>query len=360
MDIQGYFTKKGLALSAKLAAGATLTITKVVAGAGQTANPMAATSLPLPKQTLAVNTPTRSENTATIPVTLAAATAEEAYTLTELGVYARDPDEGEILYKVYRLGGPVDISPASCMVLRFYLAETVSQDLEVTVSCSPAGLITEEEFAPVREKVQGTAVTYREVTLDAAALPAFLRALPRLMTEDLTILVSGTLTETVEISGLHGSGSLFIRAASQGDCTVKSTISVSNCSIRVVLQNLAFEDEGAAAATYYQAVVLGINVRQLAVENCTFTGNGTGKAVMLTNLSSGWLSTCSIQNFESAACAWGDALLSLSDVSASGNTYGANIYRGGIILLPGFTPELLGGTVNINDGGLIAKSGKLL
>lgn len=132
------FYEKGLTLAAKLAAGSTLKITRVSAGAGQTAQ--TASALSQIRQNLTVGAPVRKENTATLPVTLATGLAESAYTLRELGVYAQDPSEGEALYKLYRLSEPVDISPNSRLVLRFYLEETVSQDVNTVVACEVQGL----------------------------------------------------------------------------------------------------------------------------------------------------------------------------------------------------------------------------
>ena len=109
------FYEKGLTLAAKLAAGSTLKITRVSAGAGQTAQ--TASALSQIRQNLTVGAPVRKENTATLPVTLATGLAESAYTLRELGVYAQDPSEGEALYKSYRRSEPVDISPNSRVVL---------------------------------------------------------------------------------------------------------------------------------------------------------------------------------------------------------------------------------------------------
>ena len=180
MEIQGFFTKKGLALAAKLAAGETLKITRAVAGAGQTAQ--TASALSQIRQNLTAGRPRRRGNTAILPVTLAAGMTETSYTLREIGLYAQDPDEQEILYKVYQLSEPVGIFPDSRLVLRFYLEETVSEALNMTVVCSPAGLITEEDFAPVRDKVEKTSVGYAEtVRVTAAELPGYIRSLPRLL-----------------------------------------------------------------------------------------------------------------------------------------------------------------------------------
>ena len=103
MNIQGTYTNKGLALTAKTAAGACLRVTRVVGGSGHTPDVPNAAQLPEIRQTLTVGAARCAGDTAVLPVTLAAVGLESSYTLTELGVYAEDPTEGEILYSVYRL-----------------------------------------------------------------------------------------------------------------------------------------------------------------------------------------------------------------------------------------------------------------
>lgn len=352
MEIHGYFTRKGLNLSAKLSAGASLTITRIVAGSGVITDVKAAVSLPQPKQELEVNTPEQTGNTATIPVTLMAAEAAENYSLTVLGVYAKDPDAGEILYKVYKLDGPVSIVAGSRMVLRFYLEETVSEEAGVETPGSPAGVITEEVFNPVREAVQKTATPTRGVTVPAAELPAYLKALPRLLTEQLTIHTEGTVTEPLELTGFYGSGSITITADTLGNCTVTDVVSASNCAVPVILDKLAFEDSGKAADTFYKAVVAGVNMRNFTLEACSLTGNGTGRAFLVTN-SRGRLHQCTITGFENAVCSWTYSIVGVDGITASGNSIGAHLYWGGIMILCDNTPQLLGGASNSNFGGLL-------
>lgn len=141
MNIQGTYTNKGLALTAKTAAGACLRVTRVVGGSGHTADVPNAAQLPEIRQTLAVGEARCAGNTAVLPVTLAAVELGATYTLTELGVYAEDPNEGEILYCVYRLDEPVTIQAGSDTVLRFYLRQTVSKDGGAEVLCSPAAAV---------------------------------------------------------------------------------------------------------------------------------------------------------------------------------------------------------------------------
>lgn len=121
MNIQGTYTNKGLALTAKTAVGACLRVTRVVGGSGYTADIPNAAALPEIRQTLAVGEARCAGSTAVLPVTLAAVGLESSYTLTELGVYAEDPNEGEILYCVYRLDEPTTIWAGSDTVLRFNL-----------------------------------------------------------------------------------------------------------------------------------------------------------------------------------------------------------------------------------------------
>lgn len=359
MEINGYFTRRGLELSAKLASGANLQITRVVAGSGATADTLAVTTLPQPRQTLAVNTPTRSGTTATIPATLTAALAETSYTLTELGVYAADPDQGEILYKLYRLDTPVNITAGSRMVLRFYLEETVSQDVDVTVSCSPDGLITEAKLEPLCSKVFSSYASKKTVTLEAAELPAYLAALPRLLTEQLEIQVSGELTERVMMVGFYGSGSILIDGGADRACTLKNSVYIADCSISIALKRLTFEDPGAGGDVYHTTISV-LNARQVYIEECALSSDGTGTAVRFSNDSMGWLYDCSIQSYGTAVSSIVMSMLGVINVTASGNSTGADVYNGGIILLHGDTPELVGGVQNTNYGGLIARGGRLL
>ena len=189
MSLQGFYTTKGLALAAKAAAGAGLTVTRVTAGSGATA--ASAAALAEEKQTLTVGPAQTDGQTATLPVTLAEAKSGASYTLTELGVYADDPDEGEILYQVFRLDESRAIRAGGESVYRFYLRQSVGAD-GVTVACSPAGLLVDEDLAPTRGKVLAVRVPSRTVEIELSALQSYLDSLPKLLTDNLTIKVSGT------------------------------------------------------------------------------------------------------------------------------------------------------------------------
>ena len=363
MDMQGYFTPKGMALSAKLLTGAALTISRVVAGSGQTQT--TATALSGPCQTLAVNSPTRSGNTAVIPATLAAAGTSKSYTLTELGVYAKGPDEGEILYKVYKLSQPVNIVAGGSMVLQFYLEEPVSQDLEVAVTCSPAGLVTEAMFTPVQERVLRTAVPTRTVTVQAADLPAYISGLPRLLAENLRIYVSGMLADRLYIEDFYGGGTLSFYPESAGSAVFQKPVVMKRCMVPVLFSGVCFQEP--AGLGNYEAMLSATYGGGVTVSNCEFSGlaEGRGSALEAGYGSVMYVNGLKASNHTAVAVAASGGLLAVSCNAAGDvhdNVRGAYAYYGGIILLVGSaTPSTLGGSANVNSGGIIAGTdGKLL
>jgi len=360
MELQGYFTNKGLALAAKLASGATLKITRVTAGAGKTGNPAAAAALPLPKQQLAVNPPLRRGNTAVLPVTLTAALASSAYDLTELGVYAMDPNEGEILYKLYKLPEAMKVDPTSCLVLRFYLEETVSQDLGVTVVCSPAGLITEADFAPIRNKVELTEVPSRHVPLAASELQSYINAMPRLLTEHLYLEPAGKLDTAVEVSNFYGPGGLTI-VGNRG-FSMRNALHIQNCSLPVMVHTIEFQERADMSSPI---MVYAERSGQVRIYNCGFTGLGAesvARAAAAQMISAIQMTRVRISGFYNAVMSDCGSILSFGtsegeNISAfSGNAVGAYAWGGGMVLLGAGIPDLLGGNAHQKLGGIIAKA----
>ena len=94
-------TNKGLALQAKLIAGTTLTITKAVTGAGTVAaNKLKEqTAVTSQKQTMVFRDVTiNGDGRCSVPVYLTNENLTVGYTATQIGIYAQDPDDGEILF----------------------------------------------------------------------------------------------------------------------------------------------------------------------------------------------------------------------------------------------------------------------
>lgn len=351
MNLQGYYTEKGLVLAAKVSAGTKLTVTKVTAGGGTTA--ANALTLAEEKQTLTVGTAEVSGQTATLPVTLSETDASASYVLTELGVYASDPDEGEILYQVFRLDETRTVSSGGESVYRFYLHESVGED-GVTVTCSPAGLLTDEDLAPTRGKVLAVSVPSRSVTIELSALQNYLDSLPRLLTEDLAIKVTGSWTGNITVYGFYGSGRLTI--SGKDGCTLTGNMTIDRCSAFTDLFDMAFQ---APATGLHQGSLLYATInRHLWVESCSFVGNGTCIGVRGYISSSVCVVGCPISDCNTAVQSCANArvvVFNSSAVTYANNAVGADVYRGGIILLGENTPDTLGAATNVHRGGIIAK-----
>ena len=363
MNIQGTYTNKGLALTAKTAAGACLRVTRVVGGSGHPTDVPNAVALPEIRQTLTVGEARCTGNTAVLPVTLAAVGQRSTYTLAELGVYAEAPDEGEILYCVYRLDEPVTIQAGSDTVLRFYLRQTVSEDGGAMVLCSPAGLITESDCAPVRKMVLATGAPQRYVTVPASELQAYLDALPRLLTEHHVITLSGTNSNIVSVKDFYGCGSLTLRADKVGDCVFTKDVIVENCSIPVIMEGLKWELDGTASPETY---CISCRDSTIYANICSFNGHAkTGRGVVSWGNSSAVLAGCALHNLEIAVeASWGGRIGVYGEdpkTECSGNTIGIYLRQGGLVLLGDLVPDLLGGTYNErNRMNAIIKGGKFV
>lgn len=340
MELTGFYTQKGLALSAKLLTGTALTVTKVTAGSGETA--VSASALAAEAQTLAVNTPVRSGGTVTIPATLVAAQSSSDYFLTELGVYARDPSEGEILYKVYRLSTPTNIDSNSSAVLRFYLSETVSDDLNVSVTCSPAGLLVEADLEPVYRAISQkptalqvsttlhVAKTGSDTTGDGSAAKPFLTiqkavdSLPELLMARTTIVVhEGTYAEQVTINSFCGNEILALQG-NEGETVNIQSIHAMQCCTAAGLRLSNFHLTGTSEDRYnYSLYVHECNlvfVDNVVCENAVSEANYGALTFFYTGLVR--VTNCTVSN-KPVAVDVGAATVYLSNtVTGENNTVG--------------------------------------
>ena len=349
MSFHGFYTTNGLTLAAKIAAGTKLTITKVTAGSGETAKSAAA--LAGEKQTLTAGTASVSGQSAVLPVTLAETSVSAAYSLTELGVYAQDPDAGEILFQVFRLDEARSIAAGGENAYRFYLKQTVNA-AGITVSCSPAGLLVDEDLAPVREKIFAVSAPAKGITLAASELSAYINALPRLLTESITITVTaGTAAQTLDLSNFYGSGRL--RLIADGNVTLAGGV----CSYFNRIENVLEGFSITSGPSYEKSTVYAYDTAVLYLVNCTLTASdGIDNAIQADMHSNVAANGCSITGYYRAVLAAALSLVDLIDCTASGNTLGVHLYRGGIVLLCGSTPNTLGGNANSKNGGIIVKA----
>lgn len=199
----------------------------------------------------------------------------------------------------------------------------------------------------------------RTVEVTAADLPAYIAGLPRLLTEVLTINVSGTLEAKLDIRGFYGPGTLKISGgaadADYGD-TIFRGVTVAECSIYIYFENIRFEmtEKGAALYLYH--------ANKIYIDRCGFVGPSVQGletfGINATNGSLVWSNNIrEISGFYFAAACTSASQLTIDAGSAvlQNNTVGANAV-GGTIYLEHQTADLLGGASNSKVGGIIVKS----
>lgn len=142
-------TLKGLALQAKVAGGGNIEFTKVVTGAGSV-DPVlmqnqTAVSQPMQEFFYSVE-PTFSEDAEVIlSVVISNDEVTTGYDCYQLGVYATDPDDGEILYAIIQGGKPLSVPTAKVLpgwTAEFNLYLQYGNADSVTVVVDEAGLLT--------------------------------------------------------------------------------------------------------------------------------------------------------------------------------------------------------------------------
>ena len=148
-------TDKGRALLAKLTQGNTLDITRAVAGAGYVTPGFLAnqTEVPDPKQSLTFRPVSYPETgKCALPVELRNEGLATGYIATQVGIYATDPDEGEILFFISQApeankGTEIPSAtemPGYSAEWTFYVQYGQADGVNVTVD--PANTISREEM----------------------------------------------------------------------------------------------------------------------------------------------------------------------------------------------------------------------
>lgn len=206
-----------------------------------------------------------------------------------------------------------------------------------------------------QDKVLAVSVPGRTVEIELSALQSYLDSLPKLLTEDLTIKVTGSWTGIITVYGFYGSGHLTITG--MDGCTLTGTMCINRCSVGMNLFDMAFH---APATGLYQNSLLYATVnRHLWMQNCSFVGNGACAGVEGYISSSICVVDCPISDCNIAVESVSNGrvvVFNNSVVTYANNTYGASVYRGGIILLGENTPDTLGAAANAHNGGIIAKA----
>lgn len=153
MDIweNASLTEKGADLQNELINGETLKITKVKTGAGKVSAMYLRqqTEVANPVQELTIQPATIADDNIIIPVLLDNIGLTESYELWQVGFYAEDPDEGEILYCIAQAAKGKDIpteqeSPGYSIVWNFHFKNSEENPFELSIT--PAGLTSMRTF----------------------------------------------------------------------------------------------------------------------------------------------------------------------------------------------------------------------
>lgn len=202
-----------------------------------------------------------------------------------------------------------------------------------------------------QQTLEKTGVTSRTVELAAADLPAFIAALPRLLTENLTIKVSGTAAGVVDISRFYGPGSLTVAAAAGQTTSIGSLYAEGNRA-HVSLSGIKFQGAQPFSNTY----VTIQNSALFTLNNCSVQGSGKSYDAMNVSISTVHLNGCGFTGVNKVITPGGGAVISFYNCTGSGNNVGI-FGAGGAVFLMGSTPPLLGGASNGRyNGGLIVKA----
>ena len=252
--------------------------------------------------------------------------------------------------------------------LRFYLRQTVSKDGGAEVLCSPAGLITESDCAPVRKKVLATGAPDRAVTIPASELQAYLDALPRLLTEHYVITLSGTNSNIVYLNDFYGCGSLTFRADNLGDCVLTRKVTLKNCSALVTMEKLKWE---LGSNIPYGESCIYCSTSEVMARECSFTGyvppdgEQVGRAATTVNRGYCEFWDCKFHNFELVINCFGAGHIDIIETELGGeyggSKYGVFTDLGGVAMLSDKVPATLGSGGNVTrNGGVIIQGGKFI
>lgn len=141
-------TNKGIALQAKVQAGTQLHITKLKLGSGVVpsgTDVKTLTDLIAPEQNLGLGGKEAVDDYCKISSTISNTGLDAGYYVRELGVFAQDPDDGEILY-MYTTDGAPDYLPAgggsTVISQEFSVMIAVDDTDNIVVDIDPAALAT--------------------------------------------------------------------------------------------------------------------------------------------------------------------------------------------------------------------------
>lgn len=222
---------------------------------------------------------------------------------------------------------------------------------ELVKPANPVGAALSNKAAlSAQQTVEKAAETWSSKEVAAAELPAYIDSLPRLLTTNLIITVSsGNVPGNLAIKGFYGTGSLTIQVAEGAEVVCQGSVTALNCGLYVDLKGLKLYSANGIAANASIVTARNCSVNRTETENSS-TGAYACHGGALT------LYDCALHGYTYALNAQSCGIITAHNCTGSENIYGTMVVMGGIVLLSGTTPDLMGGNANTKGGGIIAKA----
>ena len=256
----------------------------------------------------------------------------------------------------------------------YYVSQYSGEEIDALLGSAGAGTVrydaaqslTDAQKAQAREnidaanratqnKVLAQSALPRAVTVSAENLRAYMLSLPRMLTEKLTINVTGTATELSWIEGFYGPGSIEI-AGTAGSTNLNGGVLVFSCAVTVKIHHCNIRPSSESTS---RCVQVQNSSGCVWLTQCQLIGNGSSRGFDSSYSATAHLEYVALTNHQIAVLAGQSSVISVAvsdNTQPSGNSIGAYVWWGGIILLAAKAPELLGGTSNVKSGGIIAKA----
>lgn len=172
----GLLTAAGRALQAKVEAGTKLELTKIKLGDGVETSSSVDTLIDLvsPKATLGISSVEAKDSLCTVTGIILTSNVSAGFYAREWGLFAKDPDAGEILYMISLDPNP-DYVPPSTAALKvsatYAMNVAVANVTNITASIDPSGLVSVEMLAKAVGLVQrNTAYNKGDILYDIQLL----------------------------------------------------------------------------------------------------------------------------------------------------------------------------------------------
>ena len=238
-------------------------------------------------------------------------------------------------------------------------AAALAQFMDAELLKSGTGLSTQlgnKADKSAQQTLEAVSVPTRTVTLTAAELQSYISALPKYLAKVEELVVDGgEINAPLSLTGFFGPGFIIIRSnGSDNKLKLKKGIAIGRCEVNI--QFLQLEISGLSTQLNPPECAHISNAVSVTFSMCDFVGtSNTGCAVSADKGSCVTLAECTISGWYQAGLAMTTAIVNIFDCTCNGNTYGAQVWGGGIILLSGSTPELMGGASHILQGGMIVR-----